>query len=144
LDSVAFFDFFAGGTFGDVEGVGKLGELFVDGVLLEGSTVGGETHFEGDGVTFGVFPVGDAGRDLPVLLVFDGEFSGRGVHDGGGRGSGSAGDLFVLEFWRGERVDLGGLHFDDALLGAGVEAIALLFGSVFYELSFSWKELSYG
>jgi hypothetical protein len=54
-------------------------------------------------------------------LVFDSKFTRRRVHDGRGRRSGSTGDLFVLEFGRGEGVDLSGLHFDDALFGAGVK-----------------------
>ncbi len=37
--------------------------------LLEAAAIGGETFVEGNGVAAGVLPVGDARRDLPLLLL---------------------------------------------------------------------------
>jgi len=35
-------------------------------------------------ICLGVFPVRNAGWDLPLLLLLDGDLPGGGVHDGGG------------------------------------------------------------
>ena len=59
-----------------------------------------ETPKKERGTCLGVLPVGDAGRDLPVLLVLDGHGARRGVHDGDRRVAGSPRHLLVPELRR--------------------------------------------
>lgn len=70
----------AGIGLGHVEGLGELGKVVVDGGLLEAAAIGGQALVQGDGVAFGVLPVGDAGRDLPVLLLAHAHCTRRRVH----------------------------------------------------------------
>merc|ERR1719270_1241744 len=65
----------------DEQRFGKLREALVDVNLLEPPPVGREPLVERDGVALLILPVGDAGRDLPVLLLLHRHLPRRRVHD---------------------------------------------------------------
>lgn len=83
--------------------------------VLQAAAVGGEALVEWDRVALVVLPVGDAGRDHPVLLLLGRRLAGRAPELGRRRARRATGDLLCLEPGRLERVldDLG--HLDDAL-----------------------------
>lgn len=107
-----------------------MAEFVIDSDFLEISTIGRESHIQRNGIAVRVFPVGDAGRDLPVLLVLDGDLAGRRVHHLGRRGPLGLGDPLVTELGRSQGVHLGGLHLDDSGFGATAVLDILLFRRV--------------
>lgn len=118
---------FSGLPVGDKQRLGQLGKLLVDVRLLQPAPVGREPLVQRDRVALGVLPVGDARGNLPLLLLLDRDLARGRVEDRCGRGRRAARYLLVrLETRRLHRVLLHLDHADDALLGARVEAGALL------------------
>lgn len=69
-------------AFCHVQRLSELGKAVVDGSLLQASPISCQALVKGDGISLGVLPVGDAGGDLPVLLVLHTDGARGGVHDG--------------------------------------------------------------
>ena len=83
-------------AFCHVQRLRELGKAVIDGSLLEASPISCQALVKGDGVPLGVLPVGDARRDLPVLLVLDTDGARGGVHDGDWGGARSPWHLQVV------------------------------------------------
>lgn len=97
LDDIAFLNGKTGLSFGDIQCVCILSEFFVDRVLLEGSTVCTQSHINRNSVSSGVLPIGDAGGDIPLLLVFKRQLAGRRPHNSGRRGGGASSYPLMFE-----------------------------------------------
>ena len=69
-------------AFCHIQGFSELGKAVIDGGLLQSSPISCQPLVQGDGVPLGVLPVGDAGWDLPVLLVLNADRARWGMHDG--------------------------------------------------------------
>mmetsp|Transcript_14857 Transcript_14857/g.44891 ORF Transcript_14857/g.44891 Transcript_14857/m.44891 type:complete len:398 (-) Transcript_14857:908-2101(-) len=78
---LAHVDSLASLAFGDVQSLGQLSKLIVDLHLLKPPPVRRQSLVQRYGVPLGVLPVGNAGRNLPVLLVLHSGGTGRRVHD---------------------------------------------------------------
>ena len=72
----------SGRAFCHIQGFSELGKAVIDGGLLQSSPISCQPLVQGDGVPLRVLPVGDAGWDLPVLLVLNADGARGGVHDG--------------------------------------------------------------
>mmetsp|Transcript_8280 Transcript_8280/g.23821 ORF Transcript_8280/g.23821 Transcript_8280/m.23821 type:complete len:440 (+) Transcript_8280:126-1445(+) len=120
LDLRAELDFLPGLAFRNVQTLRQRGEVRVDGVLTQTTTVGGETLVERDGVPARVLPVTDAGGDVPLVALFLAELLGRCVQDWHGIFGRSARGLDVLVLRRLHGIHLLGHHLDDTLRGGGV------------------------
>eukprot|EP00967_Tisochrysis_lutea_P065574 scaffold85279_cov24-Tisochrysis_lutea.AAC.1 len=111
---------------GDVEGLRKFSKVVRDLHLLQVAPVGREPLVERDCVALDVLPVGDAWRNLPVLLVLGADLARRRVHDGDGRRGRATGNPLVLEFGWLERVNWRLDHPDHAVRRASRVSTALV------------------
>ncbi len=61
-----------------IKGLSEFGKVIVDGMVLQPSAVCCQTLVQGNCISFGVLPVGDARRDLPLLLFLHCHLGGGG------------------------------------------------------------------
>jgi len=72
----------SGRAFCHVQGLSEFGKAVIDGSFLQASPISCQSLVQGNGVPLGILPIGDAGGNLPVLLVLHADWAGGGVHDG--------------------------------------------------------------
>mmetsp|Transcript_12090 Transcript_12090/g.34974 ORF Transcript_12090/g.34974 Transcript_12090/m.34974 type:complete len:514 (+) Transcript_12090:1070-2611(+) len=134
LDPGPDFELFSRFALGDVQRLAEGGEVVVDGLLLEATAIRRQALVERDGVATNVLPVGDAGWDLPHLLVFHRELALRRVKNRHRVLGGSPRHLLVFMLGWLHGVNLLLHHLDDALFGAALDPRGVRVRGVLNEL----------
>jgi hypothetical protein len=94
------------------------------------SAIGSQSFVERNGVSLGVLPVGDAGRDLPRVLVDRRQLARRRVKNRNRGVRRTFWNALCFEFSRLHGIHLRFHHANDALLGVAIASVVVVVVSV--------------